>query len=401
MLARRFLWNTDEKTILTMTIVCFLSIVVGSCALALVAAIMHGFEQETRAVVQGIHPDIIINGGGQALNYSKIKELIAQDYKESVIGISPSMQGHVLIKTPDSEGISGLVILMSIDPQTETSISRLEKLIKQPAQPLTEILEGGRVLIGQSLADSLAVKPGDALTLLFSPDLGSADTISLEQHPALVGGIFKTGIEDLDAHVIFSSLDLGKTLFVDQGITQVGLKLRDSGREKQVLSSLREKLDLTIFSWKDLYPALLSALMLEKYAMFFILALIAIVASINIISLLFMYIAYKKTEIAVLRTLGFTQRDILTLFISIGVGVGLSGALVGVSLASMLSFVLNRYPLIPLPEVYYVSHLPAHMTLPISLAVVGLVVLISFLAALIPARHISSLDVAVLLKRAT
>ncbi len=400
LLARRFLWGTREKSIAVMTGICFMSIILGSCALALVAAVMSGIEKETRAVVQGINPDLIMLGEGKPLNYPKIQEFIAKNYHDSIDGISPSMQGHACIKAPDINAIAALVMLTAIDPDTEQSVSKLPLLIKQPkAASLGAVLENDQLLIGQSLASLLGAKPGDPITLLFAPEVESPENVMLEQRQTHIGGIFKSGIEDIDANVIFLSISLAKSLFPDKGITHIGLKLRNPDKEKEVMASLKKALGLAVFSWKDLYPALLAALTLEKYAMLFILSLIAMVASINIMALLFMYIAYKKAEIAVLRTLGFTSRDVMLLFLLMGTGIGLVGASIGVTLASIASFLLNRYPFIQLPDAYYVSHLPAHMTMPIGATVIILVLAISFIAALIPARYISRLDTAALLKR--
>ena len=80
--------------------------------------------------------------------------------------------------------------------------------------------------------------------------------------------------------------------------------LKDRSKEKQVVESLKKRLDLEVMSWKDLYSSLVSALILEKYAILFILALVALVASLNIISLLFMYVTQKRTDIAILSNNG-------------------------------------------------------------------------------------------------
>ncbi len=398
-LARRFIMHTSEKTMRTMMIIAFLSIMLGSFALALVAAIMNGFDTQTQKAIQGIQPDIIMNAGGRALSFEKLNSIL--NAYPFVKGVSPSAQGHALIKSPESDEVSSLVVVMAIDPEKEVSVSKLESMIKSDKPvSLVDLLKDDRILMGQSLAQSLAVKEGDFTTFLFTNDTHSTDNIMLEQHKMAVGGVFKTGIDDIDAHVVFVNFPLFKTLFPDQGITQIGMKLRDQRLLDSSVATLKERFPtLNVFSWKELYPAILSALILEKYAMFFILALITLVASMNIVALLFMYITTKKTEIAVLKTMGFSSRELVFVFVMIGVGISMLAACIGLVGAMVASYVLERYPFIALPEVYYVSHLPAHMDVSIVLAVLALVLIISFIASYIPARRVYTLDAAAVLKQ--
>lgn len=398
-LAKRFIFHTRERTIKTMMVICFMSIMIGAFALALVAAIMNGFEKETQKAVQGIQPDIIITAHDRALSYQKVKSVL--ETYPFVSAMSPSAQGHALIKAPDSDELSSLVMLMAVDPTTQSQISRLNTMVKMPPQAdLKTLLADNRILIGQTLAHHLAVKINDPLTLLFTHDT-DAQNIMLEQKKVTVGGMFKTGIEEIDAHLVFCDFPLFKSMYPDKGVTQIGVKIVP-GTEANALETLKKRFTtLNVFSWKELYPALLSALILEKYAMFFILALITLVASMNIVALLFMFITSKKTEIAVLKTLGLSSKELALVFIIIGVGISCIAGILGLLLALGASFILEHYPLIRLPEVYYVSHLPAHMDGGIVIAVLLLIITISFIASYFPARKVYTLDAAPVLKQTT
>lgn len=388
-----------------MTTIAFVSIILASCALALVAAIMSGFEHETRSIVQGIHPDLTIQAGGRPLRYDAIKETILKTYQKDIVGISPSTQGHVLVKATDQEGVGVLGVIIGIDPKAEATVSKLPSLIQKENQALPafkDLFEREQIVIGTAMAESTGAKAGSSVMLLFSSDqeeATSGNQVLLEQKQVTVSGIFKTGIEDVDAHVLFCSLDLFKSLFPESGITAINLKLVKPQEEAYLKKELKNLLlGLTILSWQDLYPALLSALMLEKYAMILVLALIGLVACVTIISLFFMYITHKKGEIALLRTLGVKQPELIRLFVGMGGCIGLIGALIGIFLATGISLLLNEYHLIKLPSVYYISHVPAHMSVDIGIAVIILVTITSCIAAYIPARTLQSIDVTDLLK---
>jgi len=397
--AWRFILNPSDKTIRTMMLMCFISIMVGAFALALVAAVMNGFEKETQKVVQGIQPDLIIQANNQALNYSKIKEVL-ESYP-FVAASSPNSQGHALIKVPGNDDLSSLVMVTAIDPATQQDVSRLHTLIKQPgASQLKDVLLDNKILIGQALAEQLGVSKGDRITLLYTNDTTADADIMLEQKDVVIGGIFKTGIQEVDGHLIFTDFGLFNSLFPEKGVTLVGVKLSPGSSEKNALAILKDRFkSFSLYSWKDLYPALLSALTLEKYAMFLILALITIVASMNIVALLFMYITAKKSEIAVLKTMGLSSKELVRIFVMIGMGISLIAGFIGLIGAIGVSYLLEHYSLIPLPEAYYVSHLPAHMDYTIILSVIILVTVVSFLASYIPARRIYSLDPAPVLKQ--
>lgn len=401
LLAYRFIWNTHEKSIAAMTTICFLSIALSSCALALVAAIMSGFEHETRSIIQGVHPDLTIQAGGRPLQFDNIRKVLHQEYAAQIAGLSPALHSHVLIKSAGSQAIGALGMLIGIDPASEPTVSKLPTFVKEKIQKdsaFTDLFRDEQVLIGQTLAHTLGARVGDALTLLSSSEQATTDEVMLEQHPAKVGGIFKTGVDEVDSHVIFSNVPFFKTLFPERGITQIGIKLADAHQEESMKAQLKERLGLTVLSWKDLYPALLSALVLEKYAMFLVLALITLIACINIMSLLFMYTTHKKAEIAVLKTLGLKTNELIKLFVFMGMSIAIAGAIVGVTLAVAISWLINRYQLIKLPDIYYVSHLPAHMSFAIALMVVVLVSIVSCIAAMIPAFKMGTFDVSHLLK---
>ena len=212
-----------------------------------------------------------------------------------------------------------------------------------------------------------------------------------------IGAVFKTGIHDFDEHVIISSFELARQLYPIP-ISQVSITLKDPQQERTVIESLKKRLSLDVLSWKDLYPSLVSALILEKYAMIFMLALVALVASLTIISLLFMYVTHKRTQIALLKTLGMSDWSLMSIFILVSAFVTLLAAVCGIALAALITAFLNRFPFIELPDVYYVAHLPATLDMQIIFSIIALSIVVSIIAALIPAYKIKSMQIAQIFK---
>lgn len=394
-LARRFIFiNEDKNAINTMIKVCFWGILMSTFSLTLVHAIMVGFEQATHKKLQGIHADIQISGDGKPLKYDAIKKVIAQEFP-SICAITGHSEAPAMIQNAQDTPLPTVVSVVAIDPHTEGSVTILPSLI-YPKNAL-ETLAKNSIIIGHELAQELHVTVGDTIELYTATEQ-KRSRIELDSHTIIIGGIFKTGIDEFDAHVLFCAHDFFDTLFPEQGITSILLKHHDA-HEKMVIARLHERLNLSVYSWKELYPALVSALVLEKYAMFFILALISLIATMNIISLLFMYITQKTGEIVLLKTMGIAQKTITRIFMLIGILIASSAAALGIIFAWIATIVLEKYPFIQLPDAYYVTHVPAHLTLMSALCIFGVVMVLSICATWIPVRKIRTISVPAILKR--
>ncbi len=150
---------------------------------------------------------------------------------------------------------------------------------------------------------------------------------------------------------------------------------------------------LIIRNWKDLNKPLFLALRLEKIVMFATISLIILVAALNLISSLSMLIVEKRPQVGILRTLGATERSIHTVFLGLGLLIGLVGTLIGNILGLGISWAANRYQLVPLPgDVYYVDFIPFSIDAADVIGVNIIAILLSVAATWYPARLASRLD---------
>jgi lipoprotein-releasing system permease protein len=381
LLVKRFLQGAlQEKSIALMIRICFMSIMIGSFSLALVAAIMNGFEETTRQKLQGVNADIFIKSFDKPIAYNKVRSVILEEYKPFIAQITPQLFSHVLVYQEEKKDISSVFVIIGIDPDTEKEVTSLATTIEKNtnAESFADLFNNNQIIIGKAYADQYHIKTGDLLELLYIPQGTEASKkINLDTISVQVSGIFKTGIDEFDGHVIFCSRHFFTQLF-DAGIYQIGIKLHSIHDERLIIEKLTQRLGLSVFSWQDLYPAILSALTLEKYAMIFILTLITLIASMNIIALLFMYLTHKKNDIVLFKAMGMCDTVILKIFISLGIIITFVASLVGIIGAAVISWLLEKYHLISLPDAYYVSYLPAHLTGTIIIFVLILVVVMSF-----------------------
>ena len=400
LLAFRFLRTHTSASLSFMIKICCISIALGTGALTLIAAIMTGLEKATHEKLQTIHADLCITAPDQqSLDYSKIAQVLTTDYKTTVAATSPASYAEVLVQRQDTHTAQPAIV-KGISPSQEALVSSLPSLVQNNTLAWDRLFTDNSIIIGTALAQQLNIHTGDTLTLLI-PDTETASTkITLSNTHVTVAGLFKTGINEFDERIIYCSLDLFNKLF-QEGITHISIKLTKyaQAHEQQVIQALKQRLNLTVSSWKELYPAIVAALTLEKYVMLFVFTLVTLIASMNIIALLSLYISHKQKEIAILKAMGMPNKTINTVFILLGMGITLCSSFIGVAGAAGASWLLNTYPFITLPDVYYVTHLPADLSLSVILCVCAVSLLLSLITSFLAVRKTHVIAPAVLLKQ--
>jgi len=376
---------------------CQVAIAIATFALALIFSIMTGFEEATYKKMQSIYPDIIIDANGQNIDL-QFWNLIAQDNKHLIQNYAEQQINHALLTTsmhqdPTMIGIHG------INTQKESLVSNIESKIITPEKNLKKIIFDNKIIIGSKLAENLELKVGDTAYLLCPENSFNILFMQFKHHPVLINGIFQTGIEDFDANLMYCDQNFYTKIFSDETISHIHIKLTDIQHEENLKKILSNLLTASIYSWKDLYPSLLSALKLEKWAMFLILILIICVASMNIISVIFMYIAKKQRDIAILLCMGMTRNKIQAIFIILSVLIALPAAIIGLFLAGLIGLILQQYPCIKLPDnMYDTQYLPIKLELHIFCVILILTILISLLTSLYATKNIKKINIVELLK---
>jgi len=396
-LAWRYLWSKNRDTsITTMVRICFLGIFLGTLALTLVLCVMQGFEHSTREKLQSINPTLLIRTKDIPLDIVTIQNTLAQ--LPAIHASAPNIQQFVMVQDRRAKTLSTIATFKAIDPAQESRVSALARMIIQPPNiPLEKLIYENRVLIGHKLAQQLDCTVGDAITIWYAPDQNN--TTKLEKMALIVNGIFRTGLEEYDLNLIVADLAFAQELFSEQEIDEIGITLKPTAPVEKIVQELKEHFfEYDVLSWYELYPALVGALKLEKYALFFIIMLITLVASMNIISLIFMQITQKRRDIAILQTYGMTSTTIRKVFFCIGLYIGLAGALCGLVAAYLIGLILYHFPFISLPDVYYTSHLPIVLDPSLFGIVFACVMMIIIIATSIPLRDIARIPIAHILR---
>jgi len=396
---------------------CYLGIGIGAFALMSTLIITRGFEKEIGKKMKGISSDIVITSASP-LPFAPLEKHLKKHLSRHIQGISPSITRHVLLENKRTQHV---LYLRGISPRREAATTTLEKKILYPHHKTLHALlrKKGSLIIGKQLAIRHRIQLGDEITIL-SPEPTQQTRLYLNRHTARVAGIFSLGLEEYDAHAAYCSLATMRGFFEDAvNIDHIALSLKKSPTPPQNLSWWQRLLyrvrmaftspatyfarqvravkvllsGLSVRSWQELYPDLFASLALEKYAMTIVLMLIALVASMLMISLLFMFIQYKQRDIAILRAMGASEKDIYRLFSRIGFRITLTSVTTGLALSGLIGWWIQTYKPIRLPDVYYVSHLPAALETSNFIVIFLITLALSWLACKIPLRQLKSFSV--------
>ncbi len=302
-----------------------------------------------------------------------------------VTAVAPYLGAQALIarRASASLGISarqGYTQILGIDPSQETAVLDLPVLAEQA----DALARRGGIVLGASLANQLGVGVGDEVIVR---DITGA-TARFE-----VAGTFRVGNELIDAVASYMALpNLQAYLGLEGRISGYHLRIDEPTRARQVGLALADRYGLRPVSWENLFASLISQLDLQKAVIGVVVFLIVLVAALGISNVMVLTVAEKTEEIAILRALGASERQVLGVFTLEGFALGASGTLLGALLGVAVSTYFRLQPF-PLPgDLYFITQLPVQVQAGDIAWVCAVSLVTSVLAGVIPARRAARLD---------
>jgi lipoprotein-releasing system permease protein len=394
----RYLKAKRKQTLISIiTVISIAGFTVGVMALVTVLAVMNGFQEDIRNKILGITSHIIVLGGSSGIqDYETITKQV--ETVEGVVAGTPFVLGQAMLST---ERAATGVIVRGIDPDTASRVISLQINLKEgaledlrPSSVPAGIDSQEGMIIGRELAHLLGVSMGDEINMISPMGVMTPVGMVPKMRKFMVMGIFESGMYEYDSSLVFLNLSAAQDFFDMHGrVTGVEVRVKDIYKADEVSHRIAQKLGFPYWTkdWMQMNKNLFSALKLEKIMMFILLALIVMVAAFNIIGTLIMVVMEKTRDIAILKAMGATARQILNVFIIGGVVVGVVGTALGIAGGYGLCLLLARYPF-PLPsDVYQLSHLPVKPDLVDFLVVAISAIAISFTATIYPSWQASQL----------
>ena len=396
-----------------------IGIAIGVAALTVSLALSNGFNDEMRdKILSGTaHITLMRRDGQQIEDWRELINRIRQ--VEGVADASPTTYDGALLST--SVG-SSYAILRGLDREGTRAIDEvrrtitagsIEPLLNEPSpftnrqspekkrgddnSPITSFDEipseaaTPNAVIGSELAGRTNLHVGDTATVISGEATLTPLGLAPRYRRVRIAGIFRSGLYEYDSSWVYLSLDAAASFAgaSEPSASIISIEVRDIYSAGEIAARLREGLgaSYTTVTWQEANRPLFAALALERRMGLFIIALIILIATLNITTTLVLVVVERRSDIAILTAMGARARSIMLVFILEGALIGIAGTITGILLGLVACLIGDHYKLVSLPaDIYSISNVPFHMrALDIALAALVAFVL-SLLATIYPAR---------------
>lgn len=368
----------------------------GVAALIVILSVMNGFESELRDRLLNLSSHATVSGTSQQMQHWQALANTAREVP-GVVGAAPYVDLEGMVGRGGS--LQGTKIRGVLVDQEKQVADISQHMVTGTFKSLAE---GSRnIVVGSGLAWQIQAQLGDEITVLIPEVVGGT-----ELRPRLwsftVSGIFEVGAQEFDNSLAFINMHDATALAGTQSPTGLRLKVADifaaPAIVKQVAAHLAEKTGSTFTTsdWTIENASYFRAVGIEKTMMTIMLMLIVAIAAFNIVAALVMVVNEKRTDIAILRTLGLSPQQIIAVFITQGLIIGWFGILSGLVLG--LSLACNVDVIVPWlehtfnmeffdPAVYYITQIPSEVHA-IQVTIITIIALVlTMLATIYPARR--------------
>lgn len=390
--ALRYIRSRRKAAVSLITLITIGGVAMGVSALTVVTSVWNGFEAEFLDKLLGINAHaIMLKNHDVFRNYRAAAETMR--HEPGIEEVAPFVYSEVLVQS--GRGVQGVAI-KGIDPSiarhtpiakyiTEETFARLGSASSTASE--ARRLPG--IIIGNDLVEILHIARGEPITIIspYGGREGEPRTQAFE-----VVGIFHSGMYEFDARMVFIELAEAQQFFrLYDTVTGLEVWTKDPMSSAKKVSAAARAIDPSdplayeVRDWSRTNRGLFGAVQSQKALITIVLGFIVLVAAFNIMATLILLILEKGREIAILKSLGASNRSILIVFVLDGQIVGVIGCAIGILLGLTICAVLEQYGLKLDPRVYYLEHLPV-VVHPIEVALVAIgAMLASSLATLFPA----------------
>ncbi|MCX8700856.1 lipoprotein-releasing ABC transporter permease subunit LolE [Gilliamella sp. B2840] len=380
------------------SIISTFSIAIGIAALIIGLSAMNGFERELHNRVLSVVPHgQFYPEDGYLDNWREVQNELK--HNRHIVSAMPFVNFTGLIENASK---LGAVEIEGVDPDQEKSVSTLPKYVLNNQWQKFKA-DSQQIIIGAGLAKNLAVKERDWVTLLI-PVSSGPNQLKLPKRVRLqVIGILELSGSLSNNIALLPLADAQKLLNMGDSVTGVMVNVDNVYQSKYIMSQAALALDenLSFNSWEQTYGFMYRDIQMIREIMYLAMIVVIGVACFNIVSTLVIAVKDKQRDIAILKTLGATNRLIKHTFIWYGIISGLIGSLIGVMLGLILSWQLSSIMAIVESlighkilnsNIYFVDFLPSEIHLFDVVIVFITAMLLSLVASYYPAQRACKID---------
>jgi len=378
-------YDKENPFIFISAILAFLGIATGVMVLMIAMGIMNGTQKEfEKKLFVMNYPLTILPLMEDSIDNELISKIKASfpSYK-----ISPYYTTQVITKNDGS--VQGS-LLYGVDFKKESSINSVFQKASKDANSTSKF----KVIMGDALSFEMNAPIGEKVTLYFSElQAVGFGTMPLQKR-FVVDGVFDSGLKAYDKAIIYTTQKAFEKILKRKAGIYDGLHIYTKNAMNDITKLKKLVGDgVLVEGWWQQNGSFFSAMQMEKKALFLVLLLIILVASLNIISSLLMTVMSRRSEIALLRTLGATKKEIKDIFYKLGVIIGGTGIVTGTLLGALGIWILKTFDIISMPvDIYGTSKLPVDLTISDFAFIIAGTTIIILLSSMYPARKASQTD---------
>ena len=313
-------------------------IAIGVAILILVTSVMNGFERELKNRILQAIPHASIQGNILKTDTDSISKSLM--HNSNVLGVAPYIETQGLLSS--GTYLKG-VYIFGIDPQQEKNVSTIDNhFIEGSMDSLQE--NSYNLVIGDILAIQLGLRVGDAVNILVPETALGLAGILPRTKKFRITGIFSLGAPEIDQSYVYLNMENASKL-LRTGEYLHGIRIRYSNLfnsrdfiKSDLLRINKEfQTNYKASTWETSYGTLFEAIQMERFLVAFMLMTLVLISSYNLMSMLIMTIKEKESQIAILVSLGATNRLIKNIFLFFGFLIGLVGVLIGLLIGLLIT----------------------------------------------------------------
>lgn len=362
------------------SVIATIGVAIGVIVLTVSIGIANGLDKNMIDSILSISSHILVQGSGDIGNYEQISKKIEKI--PGVKGVVPkvSTQGIVKYKGIYGDYVSGVKVEGFDLKAAQKAMNLDKKIVAGEIDP--ENNKG--VIVGKELLNRLGAKIGNDITVV------SADGKDMNLK---IAGAFQSGYYDYDTSLIIIPLKTAQYMtYSGEKVTSLDVMLDDPYDADKIAGEIAMKTGLYTRTWGDLNRNLLSALALEKTVMILVFSLIVIIAGFVVWVILNMLVREKIKDIGIMRSMGFSNKSIMKIFLFQGVMLGGTGIVVGELVALGMLWYIKNYSIAELTKIYYLTKVPVEISGKEILIIIGANLVIILLSSIFPAYRAGKMD---------
>lgn len=390
-LVKRFLrFDKEQPFIFLSALLAFSGIALGVMVLIIAMALMNGFDNEFKKKLTVMNYPLTIQPKFYGTTDSDLLDSLRAKFPD--LSFSPYVTSAVLSRNNDQmEG----GYLFGVDFPEEAKVNRIVAEGLKEGYPNTF-----EVMVGKTLKDQFLLNPNDKLTYIFTQMEPGGLALAPKIKRFRVVGTFDSGLSAYDKGYSYTSIDsLQKILGIPENLYD-GIHIHSPNPEADIHRIAAVLPDtVSIRGWWEDNGNFFAALKMEKMSLFIVLMLIILIAAINIISSLLMTVMNRRSEIALLISLGASKQEVKRVFLILGIVIGVLGITTGALLGFLGMWILGTFDIISLPaDVYPTSTLPLDLSIVDFFSIIIGAFFIVLLSSWYPAKKASEVDVLTVLR---